>query len=105
MRARSLCRRRLGATLYHALTGRRPFPRAEQARASRDPDVRFPQLVSRPAPAGDHVPAVFANLLDRMLDPEPGARPTAREVVEQLEPLVELLPRRLVLSRRGMRAR
>ena len=95
----------LGATLYHALTGRRPFPRAEQARRSRDPDVRFPQLVSRAAPAADHLPPVLAALLDRMLDPEPAVRPTAGEVVEQLEPLVERLPRRLVLSRRGMRAR
>ena len=95
----------LGATLYHALIGRRPFPRAEQARHSQDPQVRFPQLVIRPAPAHDRVQPVLADLLDRMLDADRAARPTAAEVIERLEPLVEALPRKLVLSRRGMRAR
>lgn len=93
----------LGATLYHALTGERPFPRDEQARHSPDPDVRFPQLVRRPAPARVH--RELAALLDEMLDPQAGARPSAADVVARLEPLVEVLPRKLVLSRRGMRAR
>ena len=93
----------LGATLYHALTGQRPFPRDEQARHSPDPEVRFPQLVRRPAPARVH--HELAALLDEMLDPQAGARPSAADVVQRLEPLVEVLPRKLVLSRRGMRAR
>ena len=46
----------LGATLYHALTGRRPFPRPSGARESADPAVRFPQLVRAPEPLGRRVP-------------------------------------------------
>jgi serine/threonine protein kinase len=42
----------LGATLYHALAGRRPFPRAPGARDSADPAERFPQLVRAPEPLG-----------------------------------------------------
>jgi hypothetical protein len=34
---------------------------------------------------------------------EPADRPTAGELVQQLEPLVATLPRRLVLAKRGMR--
>ncbi len=95
----------LGATLYHALTGRRPFPRPEHARDSPDPELRFPQLVAAPLPAHDRVHPTLADLLAQMLAHEPAARPAAAEVVARLEPLVEVLPRRLVLSRRGMRAR
>lgn len=95
----------LGATLFHALTGERPFPRDDDARRSPDPAVRFPQLVTAPAPLPRNTPPALAALLAQMLDPEPAARPSAAEVVAQLEPLVEVLPRRLVLSRRGMRAR
>lgn len=95
----------LGATLFHAVTGTRPFPRGEDARHSPDPEVRFPQLVRGPQPVGDHVPPPLAGLLERMLDHEPEARPTAAEVVARLEPLVDALPRKLVLSRRGMRMR
>ena len=95
----------LGATIFHAVTAQRPFPRAEDARVAHDPDVRFPQLVAAPAPVPDHVPRPLAALLAQMLDPEPAARPAAAEVAERLEPLVAALPRRLVLSRRGMRMR
>jgi len=95
----------LGATLFHAVTGARPFPRDDEARHSPDPEVRFPQLVTRPAAMPGDVPPSLAALIEEMLDPEPAARPSAADVVEQLEPLVEVLPRKLVLSRRGMRLR
>ena len=35
----------LGATLYHAVSGNRPFPREKGAGESEDREVRFPQLV------------------------------------------------------------
>jgi eukaryotic-like serine/threonine-protein kinase len=95
----------LGATMYRAMTGERPFPRAEGAGRSTDPKVRFPQLVSAPAPLPRRTPAPLTELLRGMLAPEPGDRPTAAEVVAALEPVVAGLPRRLVLSRRGWRAR
>lgn len=95
----------LGATLVHAVTGDRPFPRGAEARRSPDPEVRFPQLVRGPQPVAADVPRPLAALLEQMLDPDPAARPTAAEVVARLEPLVDALPRKLVLSRRGMRMR
>jgi serine/threonine protein kinase len=95
----------LGATMYRAMTGERPFPRAEGAGRSTDPKVRFPQLVSAPAPLPRRTPAPLTELLRGMLAPAPGDRPTAAEVVAALEPVVAELPRRLVLSRRGWRTR
>jgi eukaryotic-like serine/threonine-protein kinase len=66
--------------------------------------VRFPQLVRAPAPLPRRTPAPLAELLHAMLEPQPGDRPTAAEVVRALEPVVAELPRRLVLGRRGRRA-
>ena len=67
--------------------------------------MRFPQLVRGPEPVADHVPPPLGELLARMLARDPAARPSAAEVVARLEPLVDALPRKLVLSRRGMRMR
>jgi eukaryotic-like serine/threonine-protein kinase len=95
----------LGATMYRAMTGQRAFPRPDGAARSEDPKVRFPQLVSAPAPLPRRTPAPLAELLRAMLAPQPGDRPTAAQVVAALEPVVAELPRRLVLGRRGWRAR
>jgi eukaryotic-like serine/threonine-protein kinase len=95
----------LGATLHHALTGTRPFPRAADARESGDPEQRFPQLVRGPPPLPRRTPAPVAELVTAMLAPEPRDRPTAAEVAGALEPVVAELPRRLLLSRRGWRRR
>ena len=43
----------LGATLYHALAGTRPFPRPKGARRSTDGETRFPQLLGRREPLPD----------------------------------------------------
>jgi eukaryotic-like serine/threonine-protein kinase len=93
----------LGATLYHALTGRRPFTRQSGAGDSDDPRLRFPQLAVRPDPLPDHLPAALRGLVLSMLNPDPLGRPAAAEIATRLEPLVAELPRRMALSRRGTR--
>jgi eukaryotic-like serine/threonine-protein kinase len=95
----------LGATLHHAVAGSVPFPRPTDARESEDPEVRFPQLVAAPEPLPDRAPADLRRLVASMLDPDPDARPDAGEVAVRLEPLVAEQPRKMVLSRRGVRFR
>ncbi|HET8542741.1 MAG TPA: serine/threonine-protein kinase [Anaeromyxobacter sp.] len=92
----------LGATLFHAAAGRPPFPRRPEAARSADAPTRFPQLVRAPEPLGDRVPAAVSELVRRMLARDPAARPSAREVVEALEPLVAAVPDRLARTRRGL---
>jgi len=73
---------------YHALSGRRPFPRPEVARESEDARVRFPQLHREPEPLPEHLPYEVSALVADMLDPEPEHRPQATDVVARLEPIV-----------------
>jgi serine/threonine protein kinase len=95
----------LGATLHHAVSGERPFPRAVGAGESEDPEARFPQLTRPPAALPRRTPAPLAELIFAMLAPDPRSRPTAADVAGALEPVVAELPRRLVLGRRGWRRR
>ena len=89
----------LGATLHHALSGHRPFPRPKGAGDSDDPLLRFPQLHSRPEPLPAHLPRQLVSLIESMLGPDPHGRPSAAEVAAGLEPIVGELPRKLTLSR------
>jgi serine/threonine protein kinase len=90
----------LGATLFHAVTGYKPFPRERGARDSDDPEVRFPQLTRDPLPLPEPLPSPLARLVERMLARDPSARPAAGAVATELEPLVAALPRRLTFGRR-----
>jgi eukaryotic-like serine/threonine-protein kinase len=90
----------LGATLFHALIGRKPFPRDPGARDSDDPLVRFPQLSREPLPLPGGVPAPLARLVERMLAHDPEDRPAAADVASELQPLVAELPRRIPFGRR-----
>ena len=81
----------LAATLYTGLTATRPFPPCE---------TRWPQLTATPAPLPRRTPPALASVLLAGLDPDPAARPTAREFAMALEPLVAALPRRMTLGRR-----
>jgi serine/threonine protein kinase len=87
----------LGATLFHAVSGEKPFPPG----ASTDGAGRFPQLVEEPRPLPPRVPGELASLILEMLAHDPGGRPTCAEAVERLQPLVAALPRKMTLSRRG----
>jgi eukaryotic-like serine/threonine-protein kinase len=95
----------LGATLYRAVAGRRPFPRPDGAGDSDDPAQRFPQISQEPVVLPDAVPGELAALLVRTLAKRPEDRPTAGEVVLELEPLVDALPRKLAFARRGTELR
>jgi serine/threonine protein kinase len=95
----------LGATLHHAISGEAPFRRARGARESADPRVRFPQLNGTPRPLPTGIPPLLGELVGRCLATHPEDRLSAAELVEALEPLVAALPRKLVLGRRGARAR
>lgn len=82
----------LGATLYEAVSGNRPFPRGTDA-------LPYPQLTLRPPPLPANVPDGIAETIAAALAYDPVARPTARELVRALEPLAAALPRRIVLGR------
>ncbi|HEX5927964.1 MAG TPA: serine/threonine-protein kinase [Solirubrobacterales bacterium] len=87
----------LGATLFHAVSGERPF-----AEGSGDAGPqRFPQLVQEPGPLPAHVPADLRDLILALLDRDPAARPGCGEAVARLQPLVAAQPRKLKLGRRG----
>ena len=90
-----------GATLFHAVTGRVPFPRASEARHSPDRSIRFPQLDQPPGSIAAGVPGELKELILSTMQRDPQARPGAAELADQLEPLVAELPRRISLSRRG----
>ena len=93
----------LGVTLFHAIAGKRPWPNGD----SSDPEdlsARFPQLEEEPAPLGNWVPPELDQLVSSMIARVPAARPTCAEVVVALEPLIDQLPRKITLSRRGTQA-
>ena len=77
----------VGTTLYHALTGQRPFSRAGP-RGS-EPTVRYRQLVEEPRPIPDYVPEPVAQEVMRMLARDPAARPTAAEAAHALDALAD----------------
>ncbi len=95
----------LGATLYHAVAGSVPFPRPKEARQSEDPVVRFPQLAGKPRPLPRDTPPALSDLILRALCERPADRPTAAQMVLELQPLVAALPRKLSFGRRGTRFR
>ena len=80
----------LGATLFHAIAGYRPF---EQGR----PDAaglgeRFPQLASCPT-ACPTTSRPTSRLVHACLEPDPGNRPLPHELAEGLEPALARMPR------------
>ncbi len=72
----------VGAVLYAAATGRRPF-------YGRDEDATYPQLDTRAAPVRTfrRLPADLAQAVDACLEPAPEARPTTGQLFAGLEEL------------------
>ena len=87
----------LGATLYEALAGRPAFPRESDDEYASAEEQRFKQLTHRPQPLPRHIPNELGLVTWRALAPDPSDRPTAREVGEAVEPLLQR-PRRLILN-------
>jgi serine/threonine protein kinase len=87
----------LGATLFHAVSGEKPFPRGSGDEGA----ARFPQLVEDPLPLPDWIPGELSSLILQTLEREPAKRPSCAELVERLQPLVAALPRKMTLARRG----
>ena len=81
----------LGATLFHAVAGVRPFvdgdPDADDVR------LRFPQLVEAPGPLPQDVPRPVVDVVQACLRPDPADRPLPHEVCDALEPVLARLPR------------
>jgi serine/threonine-protein kinase len=82
----------IGATMYEACTGYRPFSRGVDDPAA-PAEQRWPQLVENPAPLPKRVPDAVAKPILSCLAREPTNRPTAAQLAQLLEPLVGLLPR------------
>lgn len=87
----------LGATLFHAVTGEKPFlPGSGDSGAE-----RFPQLNESPGELPGQAPEALKTLIGDLLDPDPSLRPSCGEAVQRLEPLLAELPRKVKLTRRG----
>jgi eukaryotic-like serine/threonine-protein kinase len=74
----------LAVTVHEALTGALPYPRPR-------PGLSHPQTVHAPV-VSDAVPSAFGVLLGSCLDARPSDRPTAAELGDALEPMVDALP-------------
>jgi serine/threonine protein kinase len=72
----------IGATLYEAATGNRPFPDARPH--------AYPQLERRaPSVRADRrAPARFTDLIDACLAPEPSDRPSVDELADELDAVI-----------------
>ena len=81
----------LGATLFHAVAGYRPFDEGDPD-AGR-PEERFPQLVDEPYEMPDRVPDEVVKVIFAALELDPADRPLPHEVANALEPVLARQPR------------
>ncbi len=88
----------LGATLFHAIAGTKPFMEPEPGAEG---DRRFPQLREGPVELPAETPAELRRLLLELLARDPSQRPSCAEAIERLEPLIAALPRKMGIGKRG----
>lgn len=69
----------IGAVLYHASTGKRPFKAYHGSRYDQLERTATPVKTQRP------LPDRFANIVDKCLQSEPSQRPKTHEIVEELK--------------------
>ena len=81
----------LGATLFEAVAGYKPFDRAGLDAVT--VAERFPQVVDTPYDLPDRVPSDVAKVVHACLEPQPANRPLPHEVAEGLQPALERAPR------------
>jgi serine/threonine-protein kinase len=87
----------LGATLYNALTGIKPFPSSDE---DEDAGVeRYERRLAELPTMGRRVPAALEELVWSCLRIDPTQRPTPNQLASGLEPFVAAIPKRPVLSR------
>jgi eukaryotic-like serine/threonine-protein kinase len=72
----------IGATLYEAATGQRPFPDARHG--------IYPQLDRRAPSVAESrsAPAAFTSLIDACLSPAPGDRPAVAQLADELDDVI-----------------
>jgi eukaryotic-like serine/threonine-protein kinase len=80
----------LGATLFEAVAGYRPFDDGDPA--ADDARVRFPQLVEAPYELPDRVPSEVAKVVYGALEADPADRPLPHEIATALEPVLAAQP-------------
>lgn len=81
----------LGATLFHAVAGYRPFE--DGVRDAATLEERFPQLVDEPELLPEDVPADVAKMVLAMLAFDPQDRPAPAAIADALEPALARLPK------------
>jgi serine/threonine-protein kinase len=81
----------LGATLFHAVAGYRPFDEGD-LEADRL-EERYPQLVDEPYELPDRVPDEVAKVLYAALERDPADRPLPHEIANALEPVLARQPK------------
>jgi eukaryotic-like serine/threonine-protein kinase len=81
----------LGATLFEAIAGYKPFDRAVDGAVTLE--QRFPQVVDFPYELPERVPADVAKVVYACLQPDPESRPLPHELAEALQPALERAPR------------
>ena len=87
----------LGASLFKAVTGHRPFGRAEEESARLE--ERYPQLVQNVSPLPAETPGEVVKALHACLERQPTNRPLPHELSDLLAPVVERLPRARLSSK------
>ena len=91
----------LGATMHEALAGTPGVPRWRPA--AEGPE-RFPQLVHAAGASAPRRSRAARSLIRASLERRPGDRPTAAEIVHELDPLTEAIPPQPILGKVRVRA-